>query len=170
MASRFLKQGARLVCLPEMAGHYVPRDSLTGLARQYYRYGYYRARTFRRHPQSMRRSHLIAPALSLSLVTSVLAPRPLRRASRLALLSYLLAVAATGASAAARRGQRKEGALLLGVLPAMHFGWGLGTLAGMLRFGLPLSALARLLGRGDGSNGQSEAEPVHAPSLRDENA
>src|SRR4029077_14965296 len=54
MAARFLRRGARLVCLPEMAGQYAPRDSLSGLARQYFRYGFYRARTFRRHPQSMR--------------------------------------------------------------------------------------------------------------------
>lgn len=167
MASRFLRRGARLVCLPEMAGHYVPRDSLTGLARQYYRYGYYRARTFRRHPQSMRLSHLIAPVLSLSLVAVVAAPRPLRRAACLALISYLLAVVATAASAARRPGQRTEGALLVGVLPAMHFGWGFGTLAGMLKFGPPLKAFTRLLGRADTSTGGNETEPVFAPSLHE---
>jgi hypothetical protein len=167
MASRFLRRGARLVCLPEMAGHYVPRDSLGGLERQYYRYGYYRARTFRRHPESMRRSHLIAPALSLSLVSAVAAPRPVRRASRLALGSYMLAVAATAANASRRPDQRTEGALLLGVLPAMHLGWGFGTLVGMLRFGPPLGAFARLLGRGEASTGGSETEPVFAPSLHD---
>jgi succinoglycan biosynthesis protein ExoA len=166
MASRFLRGGARLVCLPEMAGHYVPRDSLKGLARQYYRYGYYRARTFRRHPESMRRSHLIAPALSVALVTSAVAPRPLRRLSRLGVASYLLAVVATAVGAAGRPEQRREGALLIGVLPVMHFGWGFGTLAGMLRFGPPLAALARLLGRGDqAAEARDEAEPVHAPSL-----
>jgi succinoglycan biosynthesis protein ExoA len=170
MASRFLRRGARLVCLPEMVGYYVPRDSLPALARQYYRYGYYRARTFRRHPESMRRSHMIAPVLSLSLVAAAAAPRPLRRASRLALLSYLLAVLATATSAAGRRGQRREGALLVGVLPAMHFGWGFGTLAGMLKFGPPFAAFARLLGRAEGSVGRSETEPVFAPSLRDEGA
>jgi succinoglycan biosynthesis protein ExoA len=168
MASRFLRRGARLVCLPEMVGHYVPRDSLTGLARQYYRYGYYRARTFRRHPQSMRLSHLIAPVLSLSLVAALAAPRPLRRAACLALLSYLLAVVATAANAARRPGQRTEGTLLVGVLPAMHFGWGFGTLAGMLKFGPPLKAFTRLLGRADTSTGGNETEPVFAPSLHDE--
>jgi succinoglycan biosynthesis protein ExoA len=167
MASRFLSSGARLVCLPEMAGYYVPRDSLPALARQYYRYGYYRARTFRCHPRSMRRSHLIAPALSLSLLAAVAAPRPLRRASRAIVLSYLLAVAMTAANASRQRGERRDRALLLGVLPAMHFGWGFGTLAGMLRFGPPLEAFARLLGRSDRSNGGHEREPVFAPSLRD---
>src|SRR5262249_18715278 len=53
MASRFLKRGARLVSVPEMAGYYSPRDSLRGLARQYFRYGFYRAQTFRRPPQSL---------------------------------------------------------------------------------------------------------------------
>lgn len=170
MASRFLRQGARLICLPEMVGHYVPRDSLSKLARQYYRYGYYRARTFRRHPQSMRRSHLIAPALSLSLVTAVAAPRLLRRASRLALGSYLIAVAATAASAARRPDQRKAGAALLGVLPAMHFGWGFGTLAGVVKFGPPFAALARLLGRAPAPSSGAETEAVYAPSLHDRDA
>ncbi len=170
MASRFLRRGARLVCLPEMAGHYVPRDSLRALARQYFRYGYYRARTFRRHPQSMRRSHLIAPAVSLALITSVLAPRPLRRISRAGLLSYLLAVLATATAAARKPGQRTESALLLGVLPAMHLGWGFGTLVGVARFGVPVEALARLLGRSPVPADAAEGEAVYAPSLHDTRA
>ncbi len=170
MASRFLRDGARLVCLPEMTGYYVPRDSLTALARQYYRYGFYRARTFRRHPQSMRRSHLIAPTLALALIAAVAAPRPLRQASRSAVLCYSIAVALTAARTAARPGQRTEGALLLAVLPAMHFGWGFGTLAGMLRFGPPVSALASLAVRTPQSTDAVAAEQVDAPSLRDKGA
>jgi succinoglycan biosynthesis protein ExoA len=170
MASRFLQRGARLVCLSEMAGYYVPRDSLPALLRQYYRYGFFRARTFRRHPQSMRRSHLIAPALALALVVAAAGPRPLRRPSLLGLASYSLAVVATGVSAAIRTDRREEGALLLAVLPAMHFGWGFGTLAGMLRFGPPLQALARLAGRPGGPTTADAAERVHAPSLNGEDA
>jgi glycosyltransferase involved in cell wall biosynthesis len=166
MASRFLRQGARLVCLPEMVGNYVPRDSLSSLARQYYRYGYYRARTFRRHPESMRRSHLIAPALSLAVVAALVSPRPLRALARFGVGAYMAAVAGTAANAARRPGQREEGALLLGVLPAMHFGWGFGTLAGVAKFGPPLAALGRLLGLGAAA-GEEEAEPVHAPSLHE---
>jgi glycosyltransferase involved in cell wall biosynthesis len=168
MASRFLKDGAHLVCLPAMAGYYVPRDSLKGLARQYYRYGFYRARTFRRHPNSMRRSHLIAPALTAALFTALAAPRPLRRASRLGLLSYALAVLATGASTAARADRREDGALLLAVLPTMHFGWGLGTLAGMVRFGPPFGAFARLAGRAAPADDAEAGERVYAPSLHGE--
>jgi len=165
MAARFLARGARLVCLPEMAGRYVPRDSLTALARQYFRYGFYRARTFRRHPQSMRYSHLIAPALSCLLLAAVLAPPALRRRARLALGAYLICVAATGADVAARRGQRSEGTLLLAVLPTMHLGWGFGTLVGVLRFGVPIAALEHLAGRQGPAIAVEQEEGVYAPSL-----
>lgn len=165
MASRLLQGGARLVCVPEMAGYYVPRDSLSALLRQYYRYGFFRARTFRRHPQSMRRSHLIPPSLALALIGAAVGPRPLRRASRLGLASYSLAIATTAVSTSARAPGREDGALLLAVLPAMHFGWGFGTLAGMLRFGLPVAALRRVAGCRDRSTAEDHVEPVYAPSL-----
>jgi succinoglycan biosynthesis protein ExoA len=170
MASRFLREGARLVCLPEMAGYYVPRDSLKGLVRQYYRYGYYRARTFRRHPESMRRSHLIAPGLALTLIAAVAAPRSLRQAARAGLLAYSTAVAGTSLATAASPGRRTEAGLLLAVLPAMHLGWGLGTLAGMLRFGPPVSAFARLLGHAEPPSGDAADDRVYAPSLHGEDA
>jgi succinoglycan biosynthesis protein ExoA len=170
MAARFLERGARLVSLPEMAGHYVPRDSMTRLLRQYYRYGFYRARTFRRHPRSMRRSHLLPPALALSLIAAVGAPRGLRGASRVALALYGAVVAGTGARAATREQNRHEGALLLAVIPAMHLGWGFGTLAGMLRFGPPIAALAGLARGGGWQTVPGTDEPVYAPSLRAENS
>lgn len=169
MAARFLLRGARLVCLPEMAGHYVPRDSLAGLARQYFRYGFYRARTFRRHPQSMRASHLIAPALCGALLGAVLAPRPLRLLARLAVALYGVSVVLTAAEASLGREQRAEGAMLLVVLPTMHLGWGFGTLVGALRFGVPTEALVQLaLARPRGRAGETaaeQAERVYAPSL-----
>jgi hypothetical protein len=79
-------------------------------------------------------------------------------------------VGATAASEATDQWQRTEGAMLLGALPAMHFGWGFGTLAGMLRFGPPLASFAHLLGRADGSRTAEETEPVYAPSLQGEQA
>lgn len=174
MASRFLRDGARLVCLPEMAGYYVPRDALQGLARQYYRYGFYRARTFKRHPQSMRRSHMIAPALVLTLIAALIAPRPLRGLARLGVLSYLLAVGATAASVAGDAERRADAARLSAVLPAMHLGWGVGTLVGMARFGLPLAAFANLLRKPPpevgAEAGASTADGVYAPSLQGEGA
>lgn len=170
MAARFLRRGARLVCIPEMAARYAPRDSLRGLSRQYFRYGLYRAQTFRRHPHSMRRSHLIAPALAGALLAAVVSPKPLRRCARAAISLYLTAVGATAVSAAAHREQRKEGALLTVVLPTMHLSWGFGTLIGMVRFGVPVSAFAGLFGRSPVLSDTGEAQAVFAPSLHGESA
>jgi succinoglycan biosynthesis protein ExoA len=169
LASRFLLDGERLICLPEMAAQYVPRDSLKGLWRQYYRYGLYRARTFRRHPQSMRRSHLMPSGLALTTLFALIAPRPLRVAARLALSAYLLAVAGT-AAAAARDDGREDAATMLVVLPTMHLAWGVGSLAGMARFGVPVGAVATLLGADASAAAERVEEDVYAPSLHDAGA
>jgi succinoglycan biosynthesis protein ExoA len=165
MASRFHARGARLVCLPEMIGRYVPRNSLRKLGRQYFRYGFYRARTFRRHPQSMRRSHLIAPVLAASLPATVAGTRSVRFVARTCVGAYLIAVLVTGASTAIRTRRPAEGAMLAAVLPTMHLGWGFGTLVGMARFGPPVAAFARVLGLSDGGAAAHEPGPVYAPSL-----
>lgn len=170
MAARFLRRGARLVCIPEMAARYTPRDSLRGLSRQYFRYGLYRAQTFRRHPHSMRRSHLIAPALAGALLAAMVSPKPLRRCAQTVISLYLTAVGATAVSTAAHREQRKEGALLTVVLPTMHLSWGFGTLIGMARFGVPVGAFAGLLGRSPAPSDTGEAQAVFAPSLHGESA
>lgn len=168
MASRFLDRGARLICLPEMAGEYVPRNSLRGLGRQYFRYGYYRARTFKRHPRSMRRSHMISPALTVAVLASAAAPRPLRRAARAGVGAYSAAVVATGVATAVRTRRPGDGAMLVLVLPTMHIAWGLGTLVGVARFGPPMQAFAHILGLAADPGAAGEREPVYAPSLHQE--
>jgi glycosyltransferase involved in cell wall biosynthesis len=39
LAARVREHGGTIVCIPQMAADYVPRDTLKGLARQYWRYG-----------------------------------------------------------------------------------------------------------------------------------
>jgi hypothetical protein len=112
----------------------------------------------------MRRSHLIAPALALTPLAAVLLPRHLRVAARAGLLVYAGALVVTACGAARGPAPRRDAMLLLVVLPAMHLGWGAGTLAGMFRFGPPLAALARVLG-GRGSLGPEAGDEVYAPSL-----
>jgi glycosyltransferase involved in cell wall biosynthesis len=144
LAARIREAGGRIVCIPEMAARYVPRDSLTGLARQYGRYGAYRAKTCRAHPESMRRSHLLPPALVLALPASLL---PARRASRLARAGLATYLAALGGTAASRlRPNARDACWLPAVLATMHVAWGLGFLGGACRFGPPLRAIARLGG------------------------
>ena len=79
MAGRFLERGERLVCLPEMASEYTPRNSVGSLWRQYLDYGDYREWTAVRHPDTMRRSHLLAPGLVVTTAAALAGPRPVRR-------------------------------------------------------------------------------------------
>ncbi len=165
MAARFHRAGQRIVCLPVMAARYRPRESLSGLWRQYRGYGAYRAKTAGRHPASLRRSALLPPALVLDAVASVVAPRRVRAIARTGLGAYALALLATSAKAPGGVGPR-ETALMPAALVTMHFANGVGFLDGCRRWGVPWRALARVAGRRDAANAGGPArEPVAAPTL-----
>jgi succinoglycan biosynthesis protein ExoA len=166
MAARFLERGERLICLPAMGAEYVPRDRLGGLWRQYFGYGEFRARTSRRHPHSMRASHLLAPAVVVMTASAALTPRPLRRAAQAGEAIYAATVIAAGLRARAAATSPVDAALVPVVLVVMHLAHGLGQLVGWVKYGPPLAALARVA-RMDGVVAMPGAapEPVHAPSL-----
>lgn len=144
LAARIRKHGGKIVCLPEMAAEYIPRDSPRALARQYWRYGEYRAKTFRRHPEVMRRSHVLAPGIALAIVAAALPLGPLAKLARVALVAYAAALAIASARLAPESGPR-EAAWLPAVFACMHVPNGFGFLAGSVRFGPPVQAIARLL-------------------------
>ena len=132
-----------MVVVPEMAAQYIPRSSLRALVRQYRRYGYYRAKTSRAHPDSMRATHLVPPAIVLLLTAAARsgrAPRRHRRASAPPPTEQPIA-AATGA--AARSNGPAAAVRLPAVFAAMHLAWGTGFLAGCVRWGPPLTRAAR---------------------------
>src|SRR6201996_4933514 len=93
LAARIRKAGGRIVCIPEMAAQYVPRGTLRALARQYLTYGTYRVKTARRHPETLRRSQLLPPLVTLTAGAAVTAPwRRARRCTRLATVAYAAAL------------------------------------------------------------------------------
>lgn len=144
LAARIRADGGRIVCVPEMAASYVPRDSLRKLARQYWRYGQYRVKTSVRHPTSMRRSHVLAPGLVLTLAAAV-APGPQRRPARVGVAAWAAAAGVTAARESARGASPADAASLPLVLATMHLSWGAGFLVGCAKFGVPAAALARIL-------------------------
>ncbi len=148
LAARVIERGGRIVCLPEIGAHYVPRDSLQGLARQYWRFGFYRAKTSRRHPASMRGSHLLAPGLVVTIALAAAGPRRLRRAARAALCAYAVAlVAGTSHVASERQLSADDAAVMPLVFATMHLAWGGGFIANCAREGLPSDALRDVLTR-----------------------
>jgi cellulose synthase/poly-beta-1,6-N-acetylglucosamine synthase-like glycosyltransferase len=143
LAARVRAAGGRIVCVPELGARYIPRNSLPALARQYWRYGRYRAKTCRAHPESMRPSHVLPPLLVLALLTAAFPRRWSSRMSRGAVAVYLVALALAPAS---RRGAGLRPAVGMPMaLATMHLAWGVGFLAGCARFGLPVEAIRGLL-------------------------
>jgi succinoglycan biosynthesis protein ExoA len=165
LAARFLRRGERLICLPSMSADYAPRDTLRGLWRQYRDYGRFRALTARHHPRSMRRSHLIAPALVVDAALA-LTPGRLGTLARVGVGIYGAALVASGVQAARRAEHPADAALVPAVLAAMHGAHGVGEIAGAIRYGPPWAALALAAGLGGAAEEPAvDGQAVFAPSL-----
>lgn len=151
LAARIRAGGGRIVCLPDMGASYIPRDSLGSLARQYWRYGLYRAKTSGAHPESMRPSHVLAPGVALAVVCAALPLGPLRRLPLTGVTLWAVALAAAALAEGRRTDPETPRTVDVAALPAifgtMHLAWGFGFLAGCLRFGPPLRALASVARR-----------------------
>jgi succinoglycan biosynthesis protein ExoA len=148
LAARIREAGGRIVSIPELAARYVPRDSLRQLARQYWRYGKYRAKTARRHARSLRRSHLLAPGVVLTAATAPL-PGPVGQLARRGLGAYAaaLVVASLRPGASGPVSLVDRAALPL-VFVTMHLSWGAGFIVGAARFGPPMRAVVAAAGVG----------------------
>lgn len=166
MAARFFARGERIVCLPGMAADYAPRDSLGGLWRQYFAYGEFRTKTAARHPQTLRASQVLPPALVLTLLLAACGGRHTRLGARAAVAAYLGALAVAGARARSNAESDLDALLVPAVLATMHLAHGTGMLVGAIRHAPPLAALASLVGLRSLAEPIAPApEPVFAPSL-----
>jgi succinoglycan biosynthesis protein ExoA len=146
LAARLRADGGRIVCLPQMAASYVPRDDLPSLAKQYWRYGAYRVKTSHRHPSTLRRSQLLPPGLALVSVAALVAPHRVRTAARAGLGAYAAALSTTSARAS-RGAPLRDAAALPAVYGVMHLAYGAGFLSSCLADGVPSRALGALLKR-----------------------
>ena len=133
---RLRKAGGRIVLTPAMRSWYQNRQSVAGLARQYYQYGMWKVRVLQKHPRQMSWRHFVPPALVLALgtlaVMSGLFP-PARGAGQALALVYGVAVLAVSAVHSARRGAAAWLATAL-AFATIHLAWGAGFLAGLVQF------------------------------------
>ncbi len=126
---RLARSGYTVWFDPQLAVAYRPRDSVSGLARQYAQYGRYRRLTARTHPGSLRLRQLAAPGLIAGLATTAGWGLARRRALLPAVAGggYLAAVLA-GTAATVRPLRRAPAAAL--ATATMHVSWGVGFLLG----------------------------------------
>jgi succinoglycan biosynthesis protein ExoA len=145
LAARIRERGGRIVCLPGMAASYIPRNSPPRLLRQYWRYGYYKVKTLRAHPASMRRSHVLPPGVAGATLAALSPWRPLRRAGRAGVAVYVASILAASVRTAAP-GRRLDATSLPLLFATMHLSYGLGFLWGCVRLGVPLGGLLAVAG------------------------
>lgn len=132
---RLRSSGGRIFYTPAIKVLYHCRDSLLGLWKQYFQYGFWKAQVIKKHPRSIAFRHLVPPIFVGTLVTTGLlglASHRFRYLFALVVLSYLMASLVFSTAIA-----RREGWRYLPILPltfaCVHLAWGSGALWGLLR-------------------------------------
>lgn len=124
---RARQRGLRVVLDPQMRCEYFARTTIGALGKQYWRYGWWKARMLLKHPRSLRWRQslpaLLAPALAVLLVAGI-GTGDLR--CWLALAAYPVAMVVGGAHAAAVRRTWATIAWLPLVFATMHIAWSTG--------------------------------------------
>ena len=123
---RVRQRGLLVVLDPRMRCTYYARPTMRAVARQYGRYGWWKARMLVRHPRSIRWRQLI-PALVVPAVLVALLGIILDGAQRwsLVLASYAAVILVGSAHAAATRGKWAAAGWLAGAFVTIHVTWSL---------------------------------------------
>ena len=136
--TRIRKAGGRIWLDPSIRSIYFARSTLQELARQYWRYGYWKWRMLRRYPDTLRWRQALPPLFVLSLlgliVFSIFEPVGLFVLAG-ELLFYLLIMFLAGLQSAMRRGNLYLTVGLPLAIPVMHISWGSGFLWSILMSG-----------------------------------
>lgn len=130
MNVRLRARGGRMYLSPTIRSTYFVRNSLPRMARQYFRYGFWKVRTLVEHPDSVRWRQLVAPSFVLSLLATPLLVHWLGWLGALHLIAYGAANLAASVMLASRTGWRHLPLFPL-VFLLIHLSWGSGFLVGL---------------------------------------
>jgi len=136
---RVRKAGGVIWFDPSIRSTYFARPDLLSLARQYWRYGFWKVRMLRRYPGTLRWRQALPPIFVLSTVILAALAFPFSLARLLLTVqlgAYLLITTCAGLLESIRR---KDMGLILGfplAIWTMHYFWGAGFLWSILKGGL----------------------------------
>jgi GT2 family glycosyltransferase len=134
--ARIRKSGGKIWLDPSIRSVYFARATLSGLAKQYFRYGFWKWRMLRRYPNTLRWRQGLPPLFVLSLIgLGILGIfQPLFRILLATeIIVYAFALTAAGLQAAFKQ---KEFSLVFGLplaISFMHLSWGAGFLWSMIK-------------------------------------
>ncbi len=137
--ARVRRAGGRIWLDPSIRSVYFARATLSELARQYWRYGYWKWRMLRRYPKTLRWRQALPPSFVLTLLGLALASLIFPLAKFVLLLELLLYfftcfLAGVHARLSTHKSFSSFGLPL--VIPVMHLTWGSGFLWSMITSGL----------------------------------
>jgi len=133
--TRIRKSGGVIWLNPEISSEYIARKSWRDLARQYWRYGYWKNRMLHLHPETMRWRQALPPIfVAMIAVLAILSIGSEYARLTLALVCgiYLASLIAASVPSTARQ---KDIKMLIGIpisIATMHFSWGTGFLYGFI--------------------------------------
>ena len=129
---RLRNAGGRIFLSADLHCSYHVRSTLTALARQYFRYGMWRAKTSVMHPASVGWRQLVPPAFVASLLLSLAFIRISPVLASVTFGIYVLTNLIVSARIIARQGWSCF--LVPVAFSSIHFSWGGGFLLGLARF------------------------------------
>jgi glycosyltransferase involved in cell wall biosynthesis len=133
---RLLKNGGRILLVPDVTVDYYARDSIAKVARMYYQYGYFKPLVAKKLGRIGTLRQVIPAAFVLSLIVSILLGIWLALARLLfagILGVYVMAVLIASMSMIPRTGLRTATLLAL-IFPVVHLSYAWGSIHGMVRF------------------------------------
>jgi succinoglycan biosynthesis protein ExoA len=134
--TRIRKSGGKVWLDPSIRSIYYARPTLSALAKQYHRYGFWKWKMLRRYPDTIRWRQALPPLFVLSLFGGVVLALFLpifRILLALEILAYLLALTAAGIQASIRKRKSFLGFGLPLAIATMHSAWGTGFLWSMIK-------------------------------------
>lgn len=136
--ARLIRNGGRVLLVPNVVARYYARGTLRQVARMYYQYGYSKPLVVRKLGRVMTLRQLVPPAFLLALAATAILGYWVRPASVLlaaTAATYLVAVLGFSIAAGRHAGLRTTAALAL-VFPVVHGSYGFGFLRSLVRLAL----------------------------------
>ena len=140
-STRLIRNGGKIVLIPDVVARYFARDSMSKLARMFFQYGYFKVLTTRKVGRVMTVRQIVPAAFILTLAMTGLASLWIGAAGMAFLgivAAYASVVIASGLRKARSLGMRSA-LVLCATFPVMHFSYGFGSLR---------RAIELLVGRG----------------------
>lgn len=126
-----VRRAGKVVWLdPHIRSVYYARPDFGALAKQYWRYGFWKARMLRRYPETLRWRQFVPPAFVGSVFVLLLLSfwTPARILLALEISVYFLALFAAGIQQALKRGQPALAISFPVAVATIHFSWGAGLI------------------------------------------